>query len=179
MSEGSGARQSVRARRVVVVLGYSNGTGGQLHPTCTARVTCAAQIATADDVVVLSGWSRQPDGEPEAELMARAWRGPAVELIRDRSARHTVENAAEVAAVALKLGAREVLVVTSWWHCPRATALVRAALRGSGSRVIAAAAPSRAPLALLARELGCLAALPVQVLAVRRRRPAGSDSRPA
>ena len=166
-------------RRLVAVLGYSPRGGSRLHPICAARLARAAELAREDDVVVLSGWSRQLDGEPEAELMARAWRGPAVELIRDRSARHTVENAAEVAAVALKLGAREVLVVTSWWQCPRATALVRAALHGSGSRVIAAAAPSRAPLALLARELGCLAALPVQVVAVRRRRPAGSGGRPA
>ncbi len=46
------------ARRVIVVLGYSDGAGDGLHPVCAGRVAYAARVATADDVVVLSGWAR-------------------------------------------------------------------------------------------------------------------------
>ena len=38
--------------------------------------------------------------------MARAWRGPAVELVTETSARHTAANAAAVAQVARKSGGR-------------------------------------------------------------------------
>ena len=48
----------VTATRVVVVLGYSHGGGDELHPVCAARLERAAEVATADDVVVLSGWAR-------------------------------------------------------------------------------------------------------------------------
>ena len=44
--------------RVIVVLGYSDGGRGALHPDRGARLARAAEISTADDVVVLSGWAR-------------------------------------------------------------------------------------------------------------------------
>lgn len=157
-------------KRLVAVLGYSPRGGGELHPICAARLARAGDLAGEGDVVVLSGWSRHPGSPPEAELMARAWTGPPVELVRERSSRHTVENAAEIASLARVVGAGEVVLVTSWWHRPRASALLRTALRGSGARVSAAGAPSRAPLTLLLREVGCLSALPLQIAAVRRRR---------
>ena len=57
--------------RVVVVLGHSSGDGTGLHPVCAARLECAAEVATADDVVVLSGWARVPGTRSEAELRAQ------------------------------------------------------------------------------------------------------------
>ena len=58
--------------RVVVVLGYSSGDEVELHPVCAARLERAAEVATADDVVVLSGWARTSGGHSEAEHDANA-----------------------------------------------------------------------------------------------------------
>ena len=58
--------------RVVVVLGYSDGGRGELHPVCAARLERAAEIATSEDVVVLSGWARVSGTHSEAALMRHA-----------------------------------------------------------------------------------------------------------
>jgi hypothetical protein len=158
----------VAAPRVVAVLGYSPRRGADLHPICAARLACAERLARAGDVVVLSGWSRRNGSETEADLMARAWRAPDVELVHDRDARHTVQNAGRIAEVAREVGAGEVVVVTSWWHRRRAAALVRRAVGTGGPHVTAVGAESPAPLPLLAREAACLAGLPIQLHAVRR-----------
>jgi uncharacterized SAM-binding protein YcdF (DUF218 family) len=157
--------------RVVAVLGYSPRRGVELHPICAARLACAEEIARAGDVVVLSGWSRRNGSHTEADLMARAWRGAATTLVHDRDARHTVENAVRIAAAAREVRAGEVVVVTSWWHRPRAALLVRRAVGASGPKVTAVGARSPLSLALLARELACLALVPAQLRAVRRSAP--------
>jgi uncharacterized SAM-binding protein YcdF (DUF218 family) len=161
-SEGAGGR-------VVAVLGYSTRRSPGLHPICAERVARAEGLARAGMPVILSGWARHPRGESEAELMRAAWQGPAVPLVCDPDASSTAGNAANVAAAALRLGAEEVVVVTSRWHAVRAGILVRAALRGSGVRVSVETAPGRRSAALLGRELGCLVLLPAQLPGVRRR----------
>ncbi len=52
--------------RLVVVLGYSDSGRGELHPECAARLERAAEVTTADDVVVLWGWARVPHTYSEA-----------------------------------------------------------------------------------------------------------------
>lgn len=98
--------------------------------------------------------------------MRAAWAGPEVPLLTDTTARSTIENAVAVARASRELDADEVVVVTSNWHALRAGALVRTALRGTGIKV--RIAPTTGPLrpSVLARELLCLVALPVQVLLV-------------
>jgi uncharacterized SAM-binding protein YcdF (DUF218 family) len=154
--------------RVIAVLGYSPRRSDRLHPVCSARVERACEVARDGDMVVLSGWSRHPGVEPEGALMARAWHGPEVDLVTETDARHTVGNAAVVAREARDAGAAELVLVTSWWHSRRATLLVRAALHGSDVHVTAVRAPSQPSFALLAREVCFLAALPLQLLALRR-----------
>jgi uncharacterized SAM-binding protein YcdF (DUF218 family) len=154
--------------RLVAVLGYSPRRGSELHPICAARLARAEHVARAGDVVLLSGWSRRNGSQTEADLMAEAWRSPGVELVHDRDARHTVQNAARIAAAAQEVGAAEIVVVTSWWHRPRAAALARRAVGPQGARVTAVGARSPLRLPLLLRELACLAALPAQLRAVRR-----------
>jgi hypothetical protein len=155
---------------MVAVLGYSPRRSPQLHPICSARIERACGIAREGDLVVLSGWSRHPGAESEAELMARAWRGPTVELVRDTDARHTAGNAAAVAALARTHAATELVLVTSWWHRLRATALLRVALRGTRVRIRSVSSTSPASPTLLLREAGCLALLPVQLLTLKRAR---------
>ena len=118
-------------------------------------------------MVVLSGWARRGSAAAEAELMARAWGRPAVSVVRDSGARHTVDNAASIVSVARELGAEELVVVTSWWHRPRAAVLPDA------RRAPRASAPhGRRGVALvgrvLLREAACLVSLPIQLLVLRR-----------
>jgi uncharacterized protein with ACT and thioredoxin-like domain len=150
------------ATRVVVVLGYSDGGRGELHPVCAARLERAAEVASGDDVVVLSGWARVPDTHSEAELMRAAWRGHAREVVVDPDARTTVENMANAVNDVLRVGAREVVVVTSSWHAPRARAALRWLLRSTGIRVRAVTPPGGSRRAAL-REAPLWLLLPFQL----------------
>jgi uncharacterized SAM-binding protein YcdF (DUF218 family) len=84
-----------------------------------------------------------------------------------------------VAEAAPRLEADEVVVVTSSWHALRARALVRAAIGDPAVTVTSESPPGPRPVRLLARELACLAVLPLQLLVVQRadqrvgRRPVG------
>ncbi len=160
--------------RIVAVLGYSSRRSRALHPVCADRLAHGQHVAEGASAVVLSGWTRRPTVRTEAELMRAAWAGPDVPLICDRDARTTADNAANVAALACALGADELVVVTSWWHRPRAKILLRVALRGRGVRVSVTAPRGSVPPVLLARELACLALLPLHVR--RARRPAGGPA---
>jgi uncharacterized SAM-binding protein YcdF (DUF218 family) len=155
--------------RVVVVLGYSgDGRHAELHPVCAARLERAAELATPADVVVLSGWARHPGSRSEAALMRAAWRGTAREVVVDPDARTTVENLANALNDVLRVGAREVLVVTSSWHAPRAATAMRWLLRSTGVRVRTASPPGRSGRAAL-RELTLWPLLPAQLWWVGRR----------
>ena len=153
--------------RLVAVLGYSGRRHHGLHDVCVERLRHAEELAADGDTVLLSGWAPHRSGTGEAELMRDAWSGPEVALVSDSTARNTRENAAEVAETARRLGADEVVVVTSRWHAPRARTLVRAALREPGVTVQSSSPPGSKPVTLLARELVCLAALPYHLLRLR------------
>ena len=154
--------------RVVVVLGYSDGGRGELHPVCAARLARAAEIARPDDVVVLSGWARVPGSHSEAELMRAAWNGDAREVVVDPDARTTVDNMANALNDVLRIGAREVLVVTSSWHAPRAKAALRWFLRHTGVKVRSASPAGWSRRAAL-RELALWPLLPFQLWWAGRR----------
>jgi uncharacterized SAM-binding protein YcdF (DUF218 family) len=83
----------------------------------------------------------------------------------DTSARITAENAVSVARLARELGAREIVVVTSWWHRVRAALLFRA-FAGVPVSVVSAGRPWSARL--LVRELAAFVLLPIQLIAARR-----------
>lgn len=155
--------------RLVAVLGYSGRRTNGLDPICEARLRHAETLEA--DAVVLSGRAKHRAGE--ADLMRAAWRGGEVPLVAESTARSTADNAAEIAAVARRLQADEVIVVTSQWHAPRAGLLVRAALRGTGIRVRTSAPSERGGRDLLAREAACIAVLPYHLVRARRRHRAG------
>jgi uncharacterized SAM-binding protein YcdF (DUF218 family) len=156
--------------RLVAVLGYSARRSNGVHPVCAERLRHAEELAADGDTVLLSGWARRGHGAGEAELMREAWKGADALLVADVTARNTRENVAAVAELARRLGASEVLVVTSHWHAFRARTLLRARLREPNVLVRASSPPGRAPMRLVARELACLAALPVHLLGLRLRR---------
>ena len=149
--------------RVVVVLGYSDGGRDRLHPVAAARLARAAELSTEDDVVVLSGWARVPGTRSEAELMAAAWSGAARELVVDPDARTTVGNAYNALNDIGRVGAREVVVVTSRWHAPRAKAAFRLLLPGHRVHVSAASPQEPFRLRPALRELPLWVLLPAQL----------------
>lgn len=146
--------------RLVAVYGYSNGTGRELHEVCERRLRRAEQEVRPDDVVLLTGWARGRDAASEGELMARSWRADCSRVVVDSAARSTITNVAATAAVAREVGARRIVLVTSSWHASRAAALLRAALRGSGSTVEVAVSDDPPSLRARLRELVCWAAVP-------------------
>lgn len=156
-------------RRLVAVLGYSNG-GHELHSVCAARLARAQTEARAGDVVLLSGWARRRSPSSEADLMARAWEGAATDVLVDDAARSTYGNVVAAAAAARSLSVEEVVLVTSGWHGRRAAALLRAALRGTGPRVTLAVTAERGGVAARARELACWPLVPVQAFLAARTR---------
>jgi uncharacterized SAM-binding protein YcdF (DUF218 family) len=142
--------------RVVAVVGYSRRRGTGLHPLCAGRLRHAEHLAADADAVILSG-------RAEAELMRAAWSDTDLLLLCDHEARTTAGNAANIAARARELGAKELVVVTSRWHRARVTILMRAALRGSGIELTVEGTNGRWPPLLVARELACVALLPLQL----------------
>jgi len=155
--------------RLIVVLGYSNRHDATvLHPTCRARLETAARLATPADVVVLSGWARRADARSEAELMAAAWTGSCKELVVDPDARTTVENLANALNDVLRVGAREVVVVTSAWHAARAKAAMRWLLLHTGIGVRSVTPPDGSFRAALG-ELALWPLLPFQLWHAGRR----------
>jgi uncharacterized SAM-binding protein YcdF (DUF218 family) len=159
----------VASPRLVAVLGYSSWRGGGLHPICAARVETAERVAEPGDTVLFSGWSRRRGRHSEAALMREAWHGPEAALVVDGDARTTSGNARAVADAVARLGAEEVVVVTSSWHRRRAELLLRAALPPA-VRLKVVTAPSTRPLRLLGRELAILPpTLAARALARRRR----------
>ena len=152
--------------RAIVVLGYSDQNGSTLHPTCASRLERAIAIATDDDVVVLSGWARLPDTRSEAELMEEAWTGRGRELIIDPDATTTVGNAANALTSIRRVGATEVVVVTSRWHAPRARVTFLWEFRRTGIAVEAVTAPGGRSRDWLREFLGWLI-LPMQLLTRR------------
>lgn len=147
--------------RLVAVLGYSAWRGAGLHPVCEARVAAAAELATEEDTVLLTG-------RPEAELMREVWPLGPGRVLCDADARFTAESALHVARLARRLGADEVIAVTSWWHCRRTGVLFRRALAGSGIEVRTVGAPKWSGR-LLIREAAAYAALPLHLRRARAR----------
>ena len=155
--------------RLVAVLGYSDGSGSELHPVCAARLERAAGEATPDDAVLFSGWARHGLPTAEADLMAASWTAPVRAKLVDRGARTTLGNAIGVGKAARRLGVEEVVLVTSRRHACRAALLVWASLRGSRAsvRVVPVEDPD-VPATL--RELAAWAAAPVLAVVAARTR---------
>jgi uncharacterized SAM-binding protein YcdF (DUF218 family) len=154
--------------RVVAVLGYSRRGDSVIHDICLQRLRDAESLSQPTDAVILSGRGRGRGGS-EAALMAAAWRGNGRSVVPETESRSTVANARAIAGYVEDVGADEVLVITSSWHRPRAALLLRTALRGSGARLRVVAPRWTWPLRPVAREMVCLAVLPVQLARVARR----------
>jgi uncharacterized SAM-binding protein YcdF (DUF218 family) len=160
----------VTATRLVAVFGYSDGTTAGLHPIAAARLARAATEARSDDVVLFSGWARGAAPATEAELMANAWATPTRGRLVDRGARTTLGNAIGVARAARRVGADDVVLVTSGWHARRAETLVRAALLGTSTTVRVVTADTSLTAGRGLREIASWTIVPVLALVAVRSR---------
>ena len=149
------------------MLGYSGRRGTALHPVCARRLAHAERLARADDAIVLSGWARKGAASGEAELMHAAWQGPEAQIVLDRHARNTAENAAAVARAARELDVEEIVLVTSGWHARRARLLVRTVLRGTGIEVRTSSPDDPPTVRQRVREAAALAWAPVQAVRLK------------
>jgi uncharacterized SAM-binding protein YcdF (DUF218 family) len=156
--------------RLVAVLGYSDGACTALHPMCSARLARAAAEVQPDDVVLFSGGARRRDGAAEADLMAASWTSGVRMRLVDREARTTLGNSLAVARATRRLGADEVVVVTSHWHARRAVVLVRAALVGTGATVRVAASDETPSAPRRLREAASWLVVPVLAAIAARTR---------
>lgn len=156
--------------RLVAVLGFSDGRTTGLHPVCAARLAQAERLVRPEDVVLFSGWARRRAPESEADLMARAWRSPARARVVDRGARTTLGNVVATARLARRLGVDDVVVVTSSWHARRASALLRAALLGSGTSIRIARCDEPPAPAYRLRELASWIFVPLLAVVAARTR---------
>jgi uncharacterized SAM-binding protein YcdF (DUF218 family) len=123
-------------RAAIVVPGHGAvGRDGAYRITrrCLDLVAEAERVAAvlAPEAVVFSGWS--PAGGPsEAEQMRDAWRGPAVELVVEPTARTTAENASRTLPLLVERGVERAVVVCSLPHVPRARFFFRRLYAGRG-----------------------------------------------
>jgi uncharacterized SAM-binding protein YcdF (DUF218 family) len=154
--------------RLIAVCGYSDGRGEGLHEICARRLRRAEEAARPDDVVLLTGCARRGSSRSEAEQMARSWTASCRRIVVDSGARSTLANTVAAARLARALKVDDVLLVTSRWHARRARALLRAALRGTGSTVEVATSDERPSPGTRLRELGCWLLVPFASLAAGR-----------
>ena len=118
------------------------------------------------DVVVFSGWS-STGGPSEAEQMRDEWRGPAVELVVEPTARHTAENAARTLPLLLERDVGRAVVVCAPTHLPRTRVLFGRLYRSCGVQVVFRTARLAPSVRSIAWELVAFPLLPVQLRAAR------------
>ncbi|MFC6978534.1 YdcF family protein [Microbulbifer taiwanensis] len=114
--------------QTVVVLGggrYRDENSGneRLSATSLERVAWAAQRAPVQMPLLVSGGRvYEQERAPEAELMAGLLQDLFQRPVtwRENCSRTTAENAVNTAAILHDSGVESVVLVTHWWHMPRA-----------------------------------------------------------
>jgi uncharacterized SAM-binding protein YcdF (DUF218 family) len=122
-------REPLQALDAIVVLGAPLGPGDALTPVLAERVRAAAALfhAGGAPLVVATGGVTAGAHRAEADVLAEALRTHGIEVIVERRAKRTVENARRTAELLAPLGARRVWLVTQPFHGRRAARLFRAA----------------------------------------------------
>lgn len=112
---------STDGRVLLVVHGHriGNADGGRsrISQECIARIRRAERVVrdARVDIVLFSG-AGSPGHPSEARQMADLWEGPPLPSCLDELSRDTAENVEQTLLWAQKLGATELVVVSSWWH---------------------------------------------------------------
>jgi glucosamine-6-phosphate deaminase len=108
--------------RVLIVLGHRDpgrSPGDRVSDESWARLRRAGRLAQAEPprAVILTGYSRTPDGLSEAEQMKARWTDADTPALLEDAGRDTAENASRSLPLIRAIGdVRRVTVVTSGWH---------------------------------------------------------------
>jgi len=154
-------------RTAIVVLGHGRLDRHGVHRISTRclRLVHEAELLASGvgpDVVVFSGWSPS-GGVSEGEQMRDAWRGPAVEVVAETTARSTAENAARTLPLLLDRGIVRAIVVCAPTHLLRTRLLFGRLYRRAGVEPTFRVAPIRPTLGSIAWELAALPFLPLEL----------------
>jgi uncharacterized SAM-binding protein YcdF (DUF218 family) len=143
----------------IVVLGCALDENGGPTPALERRTRHGIALyraGTAPLLVLSGGGHPRPEAAAMVEIARAAGVPEAALLLEDRS-RNTFENAAFTVPLLAERGATRVVVVSDFYHLPRARLMFRLA----GLAVAAAAAPPRPPLRrlppLILREAAAMA----------------------
>lgn len=129
---------------VIIVAGQSDGSSRhELSAGARHRVRHAARLARRLDAraVICSGFCGQGD-RSEARQMADLLGGCGAAVLCEEASSATARHAVNCLALLNAIGCMDVVMVSSWWHTPRAVALAWLALAGHGYRVRGGFAPS-------------------------------------
>ena len=156
-------------RTAIVVLGHGRLDRDGVHRIsrrCLKLVREGERLVgdAGADVVVFSGWSPS-GGVSEAEQMRDSWRGPAAELVVERTARSTAQNAARTLPLLLDRGVRRATVVCAPTHLVRTRLLFGRLYRRFGVDPSFRVAPLAPTLGSIAWELAALPFLPLELRA--------------
>jgi uncharacterized SAM-binding protein YcdF (DUF218 family) len=108
--------------RAIIVLGHREpgvSSDERVSEESFARLRRAADACRRDPprAVILTGYTRTPDGLSEAEQMKAEWEMPDVPALLEEAGRNTAENATRSLPLIRAMGdVRRVTVVTSVWH---------------------------------------------------------------
>ncbi len=124
----AGLAQHPRRADLAVVLGNTVAPDGQPSARLRARLDEALQLYRSGTVqrVLVSGGVEEPGHRDEAAVMAAYLRGhgvPPEAILEDAAGTDTMETARHAAA-SVRLGAG-LVVVSQWFHLPRAILAVR------------------------------------------------------
>jgi uncharacterized SAM-binding protein YcdF (DUF218 family) len=155
----------------IVVPGHGRvGRDGvyRISARCRRLVREAERLAARQPAptLVFSGWS-PVGGVSEAEQMRAAWRGPAVELVVEPTARVTAENAARTLPLLVERGVRRAIVVCAPLHLHRARYFFSGIYAEAGIETEFRAARIAPTPQAIAWELGALSVRGAQLRAVR------------
>ena len=115
-------RAGWRSDRVLIVLGHRDpgfSPDDRVSGESFARLARAGRLAQAEPprAVILTGYSRTPDGLSEAEQMKARWSDDDAPALLEDAGRNTAENASRSLPLIRAIGdVRRVTVVTSAWH---------------------------------------------------------------
>ncbi|MFA0812247.1 YdcF family protein [Microbulbifer epialgicus] len=123
------------APQAIVILGggrYRDGESGseRLSASSLERALWAAQHAPKDLPIMVSGGRVfRNERAAEAEMMAALLEGEVSRSVswRDDCSRTTAENAVNSAAILHGADVKSIVLVTHWWHMPRAAAVFNSA----------------------------------------------------
>jgi uncharacterized SAM-binding protein YcdF (DUF218 family) len=154
-------------RTAIVVLGHGGIDREGVHRISTRclRLVQEAELLVREagaDVVVFSGWSSS-GGVSEAEQMKDEWQAAGPELVVEKTARSTAQNAARTLPLLLDRGVRRATVVCAPTHLVRTRLLFGRIYRRFGVEPSFRVAPVRPTLGSIAWEVGALPFLPLEL----------------